>query len=659
MTNKWFATAKPYLRTGILVTCFALAGKHTFAQADFKPWGNMNGVWIQGQLMPFETNVNVVGSDWSKVTFSGKEMQRPKYARDGDKQIVTTLVGGFKLTETVEDDGIGSLKLTVNAVAQKDTTLKGMYLGVALKNSIFAASMVKVDGKPKKLTPAKLNADGEYLHVTAKQISFKALNQSFSISTDTAGVIMMVPDTIATRKNIQLYLPVKAGSIKKGDTFERTFHFAVTGTVDTSPVTMKMDASAVGRTFTGFGGNFRLQNPKVDPEVIDYCLNNMRVAFGRVEMPWSTWQPDVTKDPIAMADSGKLNVRVTKAMEMAQRLGKMGMPVVVTAWAAPAWAIVGKPHYGKTPDGVWGNPLNHDMEPQIYKSIADYIVYLRDHYGVEASYFSFNESDLGINVRQTGEEHDRLIKGLGAYFAQRGLKTKMLLGDNSDATTYSFTYPALNDPAAKPYIGVVSFHSWRGFETETLQKWADIANKINLPLIVGEGSIDAQGFGYPVYFQEQGYAIEEINLYVRLLAICQPLSILQWQLTSDYSPLVGGGIYGDNSPLKPTWRFFNLKQLASTPANLHYLGLTADKKAVSCAALGDKATGTYTLHVVNSGATRKVHLTGLPANLKSFNVYVTDKESQMKKLDPVKVTAGAADFDLRSNAFTTLTTSEF
>ena len=63
--------------------------------------------------------------------------------------------------------------------------------------------------------------------------------------------------------------------------------------------------------------------------------------------------------------------------------------------------------------------------PQIYKSITDYIVYLRDHYGVEVQCFSFNESDLGINVRQTGEEHDELIKGLGAYFASTGLKNQI------------------------------------------------------------------------------------------------------------------------------------------------------------------------------------------------------------------------------------------
>ena len=72
----------------------------------------------------------------------------------------------------------------------------------------------------------------------------------------------------------------------------------------------------------------------------------------------------------------------------------------------------------------------------------------------------------GIYIRQTGEQHDELIKGLGKYFLSRGIQTKILLGDNSDATTYAFIEPAMRDPAAHPYMGAVSFHSWRGWDTE-------------------------------------------------------------------------------------------------------------------------------------------------------------------------------------------------
>src|SRR5690606_10620201 len=161
---------------------------------------------------------------------------------------------------------------------------------------------------------------------------------------------------------------------------------------------------------------------------------------------------------------------------------------------------------------------------------------------VEAAMFSFNESDLGIDIRQTAEEHAELIRGLGARFAAAGLKTKLVLGDTADAYRFDFTDVAADDPATHPYIGAVSFHSWRGWEDETLAEWNASAERLGVPLLVGEGSIDAAAWRYPSFFEEPVYAMEEIDVYVRMLALTQPLSILQWQLTSDYSVLAGGGV---------------------------------------------------------------------------------------------------------------------
>jgi hypothetical protein len=290
----------------------------------------------------------------------------------------------------------------------------------------------------------------------------------------------------------------------------------------------------------------------------------------------------------------------------------------------------------------------------IYSSIADYIFYLKNKYGMEVKLFSFNESDLGINIRLTAQEHDDFIKGCGAYFVSRGLKTKMLLGDNSDATTYKFIYPAMNDPEAKQYIGAISFHSWRGWGTDILQKWADAASQLNVPLIVGEGSTDADAYKYPDIFQEQTYALQEINLYARILAICQPLSILQWQLTADYSPLIGGGIFGNDEPLHPGQRFYNLKQLSLTPIGLFAIPITCDRPNVSCAAFGDSGKGTYAVNLVNNGTSREVTLTGLPGNVRSLSIYNTGAKLGAKQGRSVKVVNGKAKFKLEETSFTTL-----
>jgi hypothetical protein len=631
------------------------ASHPAFGQAELAPWGNLTGLRVQGQLLETGTSLRLVRPNWASEAVTRHEAQRPHYTRQGAQQLVTTRLDSLDLREAVTDLGPGRATVAVQATARAATTMLGAFLALALPKETYAQAKVQfLDAQGKVLATQSLGGAGASESPLASHLRLTAATRQLDIVLAQPGQVQLRPAKAGLP--LLVYLPIQMGDLAKGQTAQQTFTIAATGTIDRAPVQLTLDATRPGRPWAGFGGNFRLQNPKGDPQVIDYCLKNMRVAYGRVEMPWQLWQPDLGQDPTAAAGQGKLAPHVRESMEMAQRLGKLGLPVVVTAWSAPQWAVVGDQGNGTGPgaNGQWGAPLNQANLTASYKSIADYLVYLKEQYGTEADMFSFNESDLGINIRQTGQEHANLIKNLGSYFASRGLKTKLLLGDNSDANSYEFIVPAMQDAAARPYIGAVSFHSWRGWDTPTLQKWANAATQLHLPLLVGEGSIDAQAWGYPAIFEEPTYAQQEISLYLRLLAICQPLSILQWQLTSDYSPLAGGGIFGNPAPLHPTQRFWNLKQLAATPQGVAYLPLTASRPNISCAALGNPAKGVYAVHVVNNGATRQVTLTGLPARVKTLRCYVTDATHANKENAPVPVAGGRASFTLGTGSYLTL-----
>jgi hypothetical protein len=141
---------------------------------------------------------------------------------------------------------------------------------------------------------------------------------------------------------------------------------------------------------------------------------------------------------------------------------------------------------------------------------------------------------------------------------------------------------------------------------------------------------------------------------VRILAIAQPKSILQWQMTADYSLLAGGGIFGDNGPLRPTQRFWNLKQLASTPPRSFALPVQCKGSSLTCAAFGNIAEGAYALHIVNNGATRQATITGLPADVKQLRVWVTDNARAMQEGARVAVSDGKAELALDGMAYVTL-----
>jgi hypothetical protein len=645
---------KIHLKFCTLFAFLLFAFLSVFSQTEVEPWGNITGLRIGGQLMDFETNISVVQNDWSQIHATAKEKQRPRYSRRGKEQIISSNIDSIYFTETIADAGKGSSDINIQLAPRADMSIEGVYFSVILPTDSYSGGSIQLDHlKTFPLIRPSEDLD-KYLEYPAKSIRFIGKNRQLKLILKEATriIIKNLPGSITPF--IRVFIPIYAGSLKNGENISKSFTIRASGTIDRKPVNIILNTAIEGRRFEGLGGNFRLQNPKVDPEVINYCLDNLRVAWGRVEMPWSQWQPDISIDPITEAKAGRLNLHVQKSMEMAQRLYKMGMPVILTAWAPPAWAVIGKLKFRPGPDGVWGNPIDHSKTDEIYKSIADYIEYLKNAYGVEISDFSFNESDLGINIRQTGDEHAGLIKGLGAYFITRGLKTKLLLGDNSDATTYTFIEAAIHDTATYRYIGAISFHSWRGWDSATLQKWADASTKMHLPLLIGEGSIDAAAWAYPAIFNEQTYAIKEINLYTRLLGICQPESILQWQLTSDYSPLAGGGVYGDEGTLHPTQRFWNLKQLASIPRGLNAMPILSGSADISCAALGDNLKGIYSIQLVNNNATRRINLSGLPLNVKSLRVFVTDKQRSMEEVKSIPVREGKANFLLEATSFTTL-----
>lgn len=606
-----------------------------FAQAEVMAWGNIHGIRVEGQLLEFNATLCTPTQDWSEIRHTAKESHYTDYERDGENQIITPRVDSLFFTETVRDLGKGEMEVKVEVTSRADSAIGGVFLCMEFpKDEVI---------QPKKETERR----------RGKSFEVKLANRKIEVRVEKETQIYLRSD--ASENTYRVFFALIDGSIKKGQKSENTFRIKVEGEIDREPVELTLDAENPGKEFIGMGGNFRLQNEKIDPKVIDYNLNHMRVAYGRVEMPWWFWHVDENKDPIAQAETGNIHPRVEAAMKMAQRLHNMGMPVSLAAWFAPDWAIVGERLRGEGPNGERGNPLNQNKIQQIYQSIGDYIWYLKKEYGVEAAAFSFNESDLGIDVRQTPEEHRLFIRGLGEHLAERGLSTKLYLGDTADANGFEFTYPAKNDPSVHKYLSAVSFHSWRGWADETLQQWRNISDELNIPVIVGEGSTDAAAWRYNDIFDEATFAMHEINLYLRILAITQAKTILQWQLTSDYSLLKGGGVFGNESEkLQPMQRFWNFKQLAATPPNSYHLNIKSDSENIVAAAFGDISKDLYAIHVVNNGAERSVTVNGIPGEVKEFAVFVTDANRKMKSVEVIQVHDGSAIFTAPAWAFTSL-----
>ena len=443
---------------GIVVLLCGILSLPLSAQTEVMAWSNITGVRVDGELIDFESSLRV-GTLKGDMEITGKEKQvRPVFHREGNMQEVTATLRGVKFHQKVTDKGKGLVEISIDALS--DTTLnQAAYYCIALSPENYIDAKVRVSGR--KLTVTSAN----------RKLEFK-FNKSVkaTVEKESTGTVVYIS-----------LMPI----LKKAGRTALSMELHASGVIDHSDAEITLDMQNPGSLFAGFGGNFRLQNPAADPKVIDYCLENLRVAYGRVEFPWRLWQPEEESDPIAVAQNGGLNKRVEESLLMAKRLKAMGMPVILSCWFPPAWAIDGGPASYARQGGVIAYRLDNRKKEKIYKSMADYLLYAKRYYGIEFSMFSFNESDLGIDVLHTPQEHADFIKEFGAYLAGLNLPTRMLLGDNSDATTFDFILPALNNPETHKYIGAVSFHSWRGCDDVTLRKWAGAAKEINVLLLVG------------------------------------------------------------------------------------------------------------------------------------------------------------------------------
>lgn len=301
---------------GIVVLLCGILSLPLSAQTEVMAWSNITGVRVDGELIDFESSLRV-GTLKGDMEITGKEKQvRPVFHREGNMQEVTATLRGVKFHQKVTDKGKGLVEISIDALS--DTTLnQAAYYCIALSPENYIDAKVRVSGR--KLTVTSAN----------RKLEFK-FNKSVKAtvekeSTGTVVYISLMP------------------TLKKAERTALSMELHASGVIDHSDAEIILDMQNPGSLFTGFGGNFRLQNPAADPKVIDYCLENLRVAYGRVEFPWRLWQPEEESDPIAVAQNGGLNKRVEESLLMAKRLKAMGMPVILSCWFPPAWAIDGGP----------------------------------------------------------------------------------------------------------------------------------------------------------------------------------------------------------------------------------------------------------------------------------------------------------------------------
>src|SRR5688500_322026 len=93
------------------------------AQAVVAAWGNVEGIRVEGEVVPFESSLCLADSAGAIRTRTAKERQTPRFERRGSTRAIRTRVGAYDITETVEDVGPGLVRVNVTVTADSATAL--------------------------------------------------------------------------------------------------------------------------------------------------------------------------------------------------------------------------------------------------------------------------------------------------------------------------------------------------------------------------------------------------------------------------------------------------------------------------------------------------------------------------------------------------------
>lgn len=269
-------------------------------------WGNLTGIRVGGHLVEFGSGLNVVQPEWSAITRAAKERQATSNSRNGKVQTVKVQMAPrrdpqapvwvMSATKVVEETGPGAARIDVEFTSKNEADIAGVYLRLDLPASQFSGSTLEpIEPAPPaagrvSLAPRTVEQN-EYLRATARGARITAPRREAEVMFAEPTKIIVRDDRRTGGYDLQVFLAVISGQAAEGQTAKKSF--------------------------------------TLNPE-------NLRVAWGRVEMPWRLWHPEEDGDPLEAARAGKLNPGVHAAMDMARRLAQRGMPVIVSDWGPPA-----------------------------------------------------------------------------------------------------------------------------------------------------------------------------------------------------------------------------------------------------------------------------------------------------------------------------------
>ena len=630
--------------------------------------GRINAMTFDGEQVDVQTDIRVPLAGWGSIP-NMSQARNVQFSEQGGKRTWTgriDLGGGKAYTyQEAVSEAKGAVELDLRVTAEAEAEIEGVYLWLDVPIMVFAGGECALaeggQAGPTAEMPRERPQNRHFLNGSGDRLTMTdaAGKTSLTVALDRPCPITVQDNREWQGSTYSAFIQVARGALAVGQSASLRATLTLTGEPDTTPARLSVDATRVRYQLDGFGGNycFNIESP-----VTQYTLDSLHIAWARTEMTPAEWEPENDNESptdtnwalLESHDTPDSNLR--REFLLAKQIQERGIPYVISIWHLPEWLYADP---GKGPD-AHRRRVDPGKWPELLECLGSYLVYAKRQYGVEPDLFCFNEANIGVRVLFSPEEHREAIKAIGAHFRKLGLKTKMLLADATGPQgTDKYALPAAADPEAMQYVGAVGFHSWGGATPEGYGAWADLAERLKLPLLVTELGVDAGAWRGRTYDSFQ-YGLREIRMYQEILLYARPQGTMQWEFTSDYGIVKEErGAPGEPPKLVPTQRFWLVKHFCNlTPHGSDALTTASDHPRVLFTAFAGPVAGTraYTLHVANLGPGRHATIAGVPKGIQSLRAIRTTESEAFVDLPPVPVRDGVAETDLAQQSLLTLTT---
>ncbi len=533
-----------------------------------------------------------------------------------------------------EEDAAG-LRYTVTVTAESTLEFEAIEFVLDLPRAAFVKGALTADAAP-AMPFATVRAAGPILfhgEIAALHAAGAAADLALDLTFAPRASVSVIDRWDNGGRSYQVRASVARGVLQSGASATLATAIRFTNQPPpAAPARLTVDPARTRFRFDGFGANYCWNNQS---PVSAYTMSNLKIAWARTEMKAQQW--DKQRD--------KPGAELRADFETMRRLQQKNVPFVISIWWLPE-RFYTDPY--ERPRAAHFRSIDPARWDELLDLIGGYLVYAKREYGAEPTLFSFNEANIGIYIGLTPQSHTEAIKRIGAHFEKLGLKTKMLLGDaTGPRDTHRFALDAASDPEALRYVGAVAFHSWGGGTPEQYAAWGDLAEWLNLPLLVTELGVDADAYHNRAYDSYQ-YGLEEARMTQQLLLWARPQGTQFWQFTNDYA-LVHSAPDGT---IQPTARFWLMKHFTDlTPP--HSEVLAADSSDAGLLITAFRAQSSYAIHILNSGAARAADIAGLPDG--AWQITETTESAQYKQRAAPAPAIHTLHVDLPARSLVTLT----